>query len=749
MNTKKFVWVELIKAFALVWIFFNHTAELLFGYPLIANPTFDWPPLAERVTQLRPLTDIGFWTIPANLLRYIGWSGDQGVHLFIIVSGFGLTWGLLNRQADRPLSIGQFYLRRAERIFPLWWGAHLLFAIIWLLTGWGLSLTDPATYLSALGIRITPGLFYYFSPAWWYVWLVIQLYLVYPLLWEGLRRLGPTKMLIFGSFLAFIVRGAGLYFFDGYLDVWQRGAIFITRLPEFLFGISLAAWLYYSPEKTNQRLNASYTLLIALVVYIFGFVLGLTLPGIIIAPFLLGVGAFLFLYGLLERLIPILPRWLLSPGLWTGRHTYSLYLMHHPVILVLIPFGALLSVQVVARIILAVVLTVLLAVGLEWSVNGVVKIIRGQLQSVGASWTAVRVCSLGVLLVIVLVGTELFVRWYAPQEVLGWGERPSLEVDPEFGWKLNPSKETHLRWESYDYWLQANELGFPGALYPEQRDTGTIRVMVTGDAFTSAEGVDTEQAWPRLLEDYLGEQYSDHRIEVLNFAITGYGPNQYAAVIEAYAPIYNPDLIILGFFVNDYQDVLWSNEQFQQSIGFDLPPQNNLLSVLRLQHLQRLVRLQVIEPGLELLRRQPRPHGYFLGNFAAFEVAREDITVDGKQAVIEQLTRIREVAETVNADVLILMIPAPIQVCQPGDLAYYPNYVNLQDTERYDLALPQRMTKEISTQLGFLYYDAQLALDSDGSDCFYQEHNMHWTSTGHQVVTRYLVEKLFNDQVIE
>jgi peptidoglycan/LPS O-acetylase OafA/YrhL len=81
-----------------------------------------------------------------------GFSGDQGVQLFLIASGFGLTWGLLNKQAGKPLNIGKFYLRRTERIYPLWWGAHILFIGFWFLTGWGLSLYSRATILSLLGI---------------------------------------------------------------------------------------------------------------------------------------------------------------------------------------------------------------------------------------------------------------------------------------------------------------------------------------------------------------------------------------------------------------------------------------------------------------------------------------------------------------------------------------------------------------------------------------------------------------------
>src|SRR5574342_669571 len=152
MSKQKLLWVEYIKAFALIWIFFNHISEQLFGYPMIANPIAGWPPFAERLAQLVPLTGYGLWNIPVNLLRYLGWIGDQGVQLFIIASGFGLTWGLIQRGAGK-LNLREFYWRRLERIYPLWWGSHLLFICAWLVTGWGLSLFDPATFLSLVGIR--------------------------------------------------------------------------------------------------------------------------------------------------------------------------------------------------------------------------------------------------------------------------------------------------------------------------------------------------------------------------------------------------------------------------------------------------------------------------------------------------------------------------------------------------------------------------------------------------------------------
>ncbi len=48
--TQKHIWIEIIKAFGLVWIFTNHITEKLFGFPLIANPNSSWPALIERIT---------------------------------------------------------------------------------------------------------------------------------------------------------------------------------------------------------------------------------------------------------------------------------------------------------------------------------------------------------------------------------------------------------------------------------------------------------------------------------------------------------------------------------------------------------------------------------------------------------------------------------------------------------------------------------------------------------------------------
>jgi peptidoglycan/LPS O-acetylase OafA/YrhL len=621
----------------------------------------------------------------------------------------------------------------------LWWGVHLLFMLSSLTVLWGLPLASAATYLSLLGVRILPGLFYFFSPAWWFMGMLLQLYLVYPLLWEGLRRRGPLWLLLVACGISFAVRGVGLYWFTGYLDAWQRGAIFVTRLPEFVFGISLAAAMRRAPEQTETLLRSPKTLALALILYILGTVLSFTLLGMVIAPFLLGVGAFALLHSALTRGVGAEARGRLLP--WVGRHSYSLYLVHHPLVLLFVPAGSGSGRNPALGIALALSLTVALAVVLERAVQATAALLSRSLQQRGGVRAAARVAVMAAA-VGFLLGTEWAVRRMAPQEVLGWGERPSLEPHPTFGWRLIPSRETRLRWESYDYRVTANALGFPGPDHPVEAEPGTFRILATGDAFTSAEGVDTDRAWPRMLEAELAARSQDRKVEVMNFAVTGYGPSQFAAVVEEFAPVYRPRLILVQFFVNEYLDVLGSNDDFRKRIGFGLPPPDGWHSTLRLAHLRRLLGLQISDRLRAALKGGPSyPKGYSYGAFSALERERAGTHATGRGMVSQCLSRIKRVADLAGANVALVMVPASVQVCRPDDLPYYPGNVDLADGNRFDPDLPQRMTREITEPLGFAFVDLRPLLRSL-APCPYQPHNMHWTVAGHQAVARFLAGTL-------
>jgi peptidoglycan/LPS O-acetylase OafA/YrhL len=361
--SKYLPWLDQIRGIGLILVFLAHGMEQILEPPFFSNPMPNWPPLADRIAQILPLTELGWANLPVNLLRYLGYLGDQGVQLFLIASGFGLTWSLLWRsQVNQSISWPGFYRRRLLQIYPLWWVAHLgvlgLQAVSHKIPE--ASLLNPGFYLSLVGIRGTAGLMYSLSPSWWFIGLLVQLYLIYPLLWNGLQTLGAKRFLWGLGAIAISVRGVGLFVAGDYIDYWSRGSIFIARLPEFLLGMGLALWFFQDSGRIDRQLRSRPIQILGWVSYGLGLVCGFTLWGMTISPFLLGLGLFILLYGLLQGAAGLKR----LPLLWLGRHSYAIFLVEHLVTKALVPYHSPLPRGAIG-LALSAGLSIAMAIGLE------------------------------------------------------------------------------------------------------------------------------------------------------------------------------------------------------------------------------------------------------------------------------------------------------------------------------------------------------------------------------------------------
>ncbi len=146
-------------------------------------------------------------------------------------------------------------------------------------------------------------------------------------------------------------------------------------------------------------------------------------------------------------------------------------------------------------------------------------------------------------------------EWRWAQEHLRAGEAvlPGLaEFDPRLGWRLRPN----LRREG----AQTNAAGMRANLeFPLEPAEGRRRLVLVGDSYTFGSGVHNQETF--------AQQLADRHLpgwDVLNLAVPGYGTDQQVLAFEHVGARYRPDVVVLGFFVRDYERNLLAFRGYQK-----------------------------------------------------------------------------------------------------------------------------------------------------------------------------------------
>lgn len=126
--------------------------------------------------------------------------------------------------------------------------------------------------------------------------------------------------------------------------------------------------------------------------------------------------------------------------------------------------------------------------------------------------------------------------------------RNSLHVyDPDAGYRAR----------SYASWGDniTNEFGFNDRDYPHEKKPGTYRILILGDSFNWVGGLKGNYA--SILERKFEAEYGDQRVEIINAGYDGTHTGEQLIAMKKFGLQYNPDLVVLGFFVgNDFFDAV-------------------------------------------------------------------------------------------------------------------------------------------------------------------------------------------------
>jgi hypothetical protein len=111
----------------------------------------------------------------------------------------------------------------------------------------------------------------------------------------------------------------------------------------------------------------------------------------------------------------------------------------------------------------------------------------------------------------------------------------------------------------------------------------------------------------------------------------------------------------------------------------------------------------------------------------------------------QRLEEVRRITDANGVRLLLLLVPANVQMCGPGEINVYPRNVDFADKSRYDLERPQRVLSEIAAALEIEAVDLRPVL-AEAQHCLYQPRNMHWLPEAHERVAVFVADLLAGEE---
>jgi lysophospholipase L1-like esterase len=154
-----------------------------------------------------------------------------------------------------------------------------------------------------------------------------------------------------------------------------------------------------------------------------------------------------------------------------------------------------------------------------------------------------RVAGRVAALVLALAALDVAARPFVPLP-----RKSTLFVrDPELGWRLRPSAQD--LWDGVP--VQVNAKGLRGPELDYARRPGAARILYLGDSVTVGYLLPSHaHSYPYLTAERL-QRRGGRTIETVNGAVNGYSTWQEVRWLEREGIRYQPDLIVLGFVLND------------------------------------------------------------------------------------------------------------------------------------------------------------------------------------------------------
>ncbi len=318
---------------------------------------------------------------------------------------------------------------------------------------------------------------------------------------------------------------------------------------------------------------------------------------------------------------------------------------------------------------------------------------------------------------------------------------------------------------------RVNSDGFRGSELQSDPDK---RIMVYGDSNIQARFSVEDSTFVQKIGKYLTKD-NTRNLEMINSGVIGFGPDQSLLKFEKEVSIYKPDVVVFTIFAyNDFGDLV-RNRLFELDdqgslikTNFELEEDAHLKEIKHGFRIQTLFWVEQIRNKIYNELEDQNSSEYKKGllnyyseaNKRAFEIYKnggkrefsnfEDpfdidlvIQLDSESSSVKKelfkkiLERFKETAEKNNAELVVVILPSPIEMTVSNDYIGYeylkeqfPSYNREQFTNTIE-----RITKE----QGLSTINLFSVFDSEGPEgLYFKDGDTHWNDAGQDLAAKVL-----------
>lgn len=333
--------LDFVRGLAIIHIFLYHYYIEWFQGSFLIVPEG----VGANIDRLRIFQGGGLLDIVKNLFSFLWVYGFTSVNLFLLLSGFVLTFSAVksNMEINGIGDLWSFYVKKLKRLLipfyvTLILGVGVLFLRNVLYPQF--AAMPVYTWLDGLKTLFVPFLVYdisflqKFNGDLWFITLILQLYILFPLLYHFLKKFGAWNFLFGCLAITVVYRFVASY----WLDTAPMGVIFparnsyllfsffLPRLFEFALGMSLG-YAQYKGKDVLSKITGGWEFLASVAIMLIGFSLNSNRIGWSVSDAVISVGLFATLLNIGVYFARV--EFLKTAMLKLSESSYEIYLLHH------------------------------------------------------------------------------------------------------------------------------------------------------------------------------------------------------------------------------------------------------------------------------------------------------------------------------------------------------------------------------------------------------------------------------------